>query len=418
MDNPELASPDDFASRFRKDDEAPQPPDPAPTAPPPVAAPSTFLGLLEQTLIAPVRPFHVFEEAARRPGPGFGTLAANAAVYAAAFFGLNLMHALIAYPRALDGYPPERIAVIGAGALIALLFSGFAAAGALHAVGLVCGGHGSFARSYQAVSTMSALLLMQSAALWLPPAAFLPAALSAVLAAAALEKLHEAKPLAARAACGVLAAVVIAGGWMAKRQVESAVAAFTAQPDAAAQGSAGGFATPTGAPPDLAAATAALQAALAAVQSVAPNTAAAPQASSLDLVAAPNGASGVSDGSEANDTGTPADGSPAPGPEQPLTPKQAQGVNQAGANMLGSVAAMLNQQMPNASPAQRAQLQQLSAMMAQVQGNMLSGRPMTPDQRKAFDAQMKQVTSQMKGFQGVRAAAPPPKKAAAPKDPP
>src|SRR5205807_2270351 len=112
-------------------------------------------------------------------------------------------------------------------------------------------------------------------------------------------------------------------------------------------------------PPDLAAAAAALQAALSAAQAVSPSPAAAPPASSLDLVASPNGARGASDGSEANDTGAPADGSPAPAPEQPLTPKQAQGVNLAGANMLGSVAAMLTQQMPNAAPAQRAQLQQL-----------------------------------------------------------
>ena len=422
MENPEPPPPNDFASRF-KPEAAKQPeaakPQPAestsaaepqtPSADTPKSEPAavyaaqprpyTLGALLESSLIAPLRPFLVFEEAARRPQPGFDLLAVNALLYALAFVLLNLVHAIIAYPASLDGYGAPRVAVIGAVALVVLLFGGFAFAAGLHVVSLLSGGKGSFSRSYQAVSLMSVLLPLQSAALWLPPAAVLPTALAAVLAAAALEKLHEAKPLAARALCGALAALVLAGGWLAKRSVESFAAPYVAAQQALTQEAAGPGAAVVMPPsaagaPDLGAAAAALQSVLAAAQAASTSTAAgAPQASGLDMISAPSG------------EGAPPSGASAP--PAPMTPQQVQALNQSGANMLGSVSAMLNQSMAGVPPAQRAQLQQLSAMMTQVQGNMQSGRPLTPEQRAQFNAQMKQVLSQVQAMQQKGALTPP-----------
>lgn len=362
MENQDPQPPKDFAARFKKpgetdaqaaarekaEDVA------AAQAAEAAARPYTFTGLLEETLTAPVRPWAAFASAAARPEPSFGLLVANAAVFGCAFLAMNLLHAAIVFPPSLMAHGAPQIVVMGGLSLLFLLFCGAFAAAVVHAVAHVAGGSGSFTRSYQAVSMLGAMLPVQAASMWAPALAFIPPLYGGLVAAAAVEQLHRAKPAVARGIfCGV-AAFFVFSAYVVKTQLDRIVAPYMAAQKAMQQ-------------------MAELpQPALPAPQPLDPNAPApqaaqpgaqppaAPGQSSLDLISGPQGAALSQIG-----------------PGGP-TPEQVQQVTQAGSNMLSSIVPLLNNpaMQKNMSPAQREEVQQLLKTIEHMQENLRTGKKM------------------------------------------
>lgn len=368
---PEPPPPNDYAARFARAQPPAQPAGaapvsaaaaPRPSAPAPApGGPYSFSDLFEASLTAPFRPWAAFAEAAARPAPGLGAAAGIVAAYAAAFFALNIVHAAALFPSAVSSQPPERVAIVGAAALLLALAASAAAAVVLQLAALATGGEGSFSRSYQAVALLALALPLEAASLWFPPLAPLPVILAAVGASAALERLHRSSAAGARTAAALLAFVTLGAGWLIAQGLDRAAAQYASlqqtlqqvqQATAASQAPAGapplsGFATPAP-PPDAAAA-----------------------ASGLGLLVSPPG-SGLDEAG----------------------PKTAAQANRAAVDALGKAAPLLNGANPalqDLTPQQRQQLQQVGAIVNQLQNQMRTGQGFTPQQQ----AQMMQMLRQM-----------------------
>lgn len=364
---------------------------------------------LEAAFMAPLKPWTAYGDAAERPAPSFAASAAVLMIFAASFFGLNLLHAAISSPAAVSGYPADRFALAAGAGMLLALFGSFGAAAAFHVVALLCGGTGSFRRSYQALALAGILLPLQALVLWAPgPMLLMPPFFAAMMAAAALERLHGVKPLAARAACAVSAALMLAGAWTAARQLDAALRPYAQMIQALQAGAAaptpfpigtGLEAPPAAAPPDPAQAMAAIQSlmeAMPAISTAAGAPVAAGSSSGLDLVAAPS-----------------ADGAPAAGT---LPPQLLEMQRQAASKMADNTALLDAQAKAAKTPEERRQIEQMAALMRSVSGMMGGGKPPSAAEAKAIQEQLMQslqsVTQELKKQQGAqqdrRRAAPAP----------
>lgn len=174
--------------------------------------------MLEESLTAPLRPWTVFQAQAARPAPAFGVMALNLAFFAAAFLGINLAHATLAFPGAVAFGPVT--AALGAGLFLGLGLGALVGAALVHALSRLVAGSGSFARSFQIVSTASACLLIQALFNWFPALWPVPALAAALVTIAGTQCLHRASKPGAWAVFGALAALALAGQWTARRQLQ------------------------------------------------------------------------------------------------------------------------------------------------------------------------------------------------------
>lgn len=397
---PGATPPEDAAARFRKTlppghAQASQPPanvgdqgNAAPSSSPPAEAPprAQSLGrLLEETLTAPVRPFGLFGELAREKPPGYALLLANALIFAVLMFAVNLVSVAVSQPAALARYNAPLAAVVAAVGLTLAALGGFAAAGLLHLAALLCGGGASFARSYQAVSMSSGIALLWALLGHLPAGWALTLAWGAFVACAAVERLHAAPALRARAVFAGLATVALLGAWSVKLAAERFLAPYRMMAEQArgirdiqqtiqriqpVEGSNPAQETSAQAQQRLFEQLHQLQ--MAQPESKTADTA-APSRSGLDLI---------------QQQGLPPE---AAAPQ--VNARQLQEVNKAAAGMVQSVLPLLNNPaltkgMP---PEQAKQLEGLTQMLQELQGNLQSGKPMTPEQQRRLMQQYQQA---------------------------
>ena len=349
---PNPPPPDDPAARFR----APNaPPEDAGAEPPkPAPRPQTLGRLLEETLVAPFRLGALFDELAQEPVPGYGLMIANLAIYWVAMLGLNLLHVAIVRPQALR-YPPELFGLVAAGALLFIVLAGFALAGVLELAALASGAASDYGRSFQLLTLLSLIGPLQAAANWIPSAWPVPLILGAVACAIGLERLHKASAAGARVVIAVLAAAGLSSIWAARRVVERALIPLEAAQESAAQ---------------LQTLAAQLQQAQLPAQAAATAPPGAQQVSSLDMLRA----GGIA------------------GPGAGGLPAQAEQMEKAAAGMMGSLAPALNDPsvMSKIPPQQADALKQISAVLAQTQASLQTGKPVDP---RAQQAQLQQMLS-------------------------
>lgn len=354
--------------------------------------------LLEETLTAPVRPVALFTQLAQEGVPGYGLLLANALVFSAAMFAVNLARVAASDPAAVARYPAHLTAVVGVTALALAAAGSFLAAALLHAAARLAGGGGGFSRSYQAVSMMSASALLWSLLGHFSSGWAVALAWSVLLACAAVERLHQAPALRTRAVFAALGLFALLGTWSAKLATQRVLAPYrmmaeqmkgiqnitqTLEKIQPVNG-----ANPTEEP---SAQAQKLLQELQRLQTVEPEAGstnpADPSRSGLDLIKqqAPLGAGSA-----------------------PMDPKQLQAVNKAAANMMQSVMPMLNnpELTKGLDPEQAKQLQGLTQMVRQLQDNLQSGKPTTPQQQQEMMRRSQEMMMQLLS----RPPAPPPGK--------
>lgn len=166
---------------------------------------------IESSLKALFSPARVYGELAAQPEPSYGAGAANLLFWSALAMLLNVVGAFMRFPDGMGFGVPALLAACAAGAATALAAS-LPAAALLHAAAVLSGGSGSFRRSYQALSTLSALAPLSAAFLWLPSWLWiLPTLYGAWLAVHAVSRLHAAPSAQAWAVVGSLGAMLAAG---------------------------------------------------------------------------------------------------------------------------------------------------------------------------------------------------------------
>jgi len=342
--------------------------EPSAIPPPPPPSPPSFTEFFEQSLYALALAPSVFASAAERPAPSFAATGGMALACGGAALAVNLAHAVLLDPSALDKFPPLMTAVVGAAAFgiyisfllfLSVLFFGLARA---------LGGAGDFSRSVQATAALSLTGPLQALCNWFSAAWILPTLIAAWMASGALEGLFKVKRMPARAVCAVLAAGAIGLQFAGRALMERAEQAY-ALTRAAAEVSRGN--------PDLAGQIRALQeqAASAAASQAGP--------SGLELLRGPAG------DEPANQ--------PAAVQAAALT-RQAADVQQGAAGMLNAVTPMLETMAADKSlpPQQREDMKAMQDLMKDLQAQM-SGKHSTlsPQEQAKRMAQIQQMTMRM-----------------------
>jgi hypothetical protein len=398
--------PDDPSARFRK----PGDQDGAKFD----AAYSTRYGLaamLEDTLIAPVGLGSVFTKLAAGPAPSYGVMAANVAVYSAAFMAINVMRFNLTFPEFPTGFTPEKMALMAVVAIFILVSASFAGAGILHAAVSAAGGKGGYERSYQIYSLLSLFWPAVAASLtfhfaWLAVAAFWT-----YLAVIAAESLQGVPAAQARLVLGSLALAAAASVWYVSveadkyltpyvqevrmaaqmtRQIRDAQAAMTFQQSlqgAPAAGVAASTAAQVGAAdPVQQVQQLVLQAQQMMQQSGGPMSPPAATSSGLQVLP-PAGQT----------TAT----TPTQGAEQ--LKQMTDTARQTELNALTQVMPMINNQamLKNLSPQQAQQMQQISGALSQLQDNIKTGKPMSPAQITQFQQMGQTMLQNMQQMKNV-----------------
>lgn len=362
-------------------EQPPAAPEPAPEAPKPFA----LSDLLEDTLTAPFRARSLFARLAARPAPGYALLAANHVVYFLAAMVLLAVLATISHPALFNRFL-ALMGPVGPFFLVFLIFVAvavsFAVAGVLHAIVRAIGGRGDFSRSYQIVSMLSLIgvlnvLLTQAPGGWI--AALL---VYAYLLIVAVETLHGCSPWKARLVFGTLVAIMTAlqlfMGYQYARWMQTDADVREAMSALLGPAAAANSADSTGAP-------------AAPGEEAAPGQGSSP--SGLDMIALPK-----------------LDGAAPSGPG--LTAPQADALRQNSAAMIQSMMPMLTspELTKDMDPEQAAQVRELTKMVGELQGQLQSGAAMSPKERDALmrriqDMTLKSMTMMPKGAAPIQ---PPP----------
>lgn len=348
----------------------------------PAAPEAPRLGrLLEETLTAPFVAPSLFTRLARSPAPGYGLLAANTAVYYSLAVAVNLARSLLDGGSALS---PALLAAAAAGASALAVALSFAGAGLLHALCLLAGGGGDFRRTYQLVSLLSFLFVIQSMLNWTPLLWALPVPWAAFLAASGCRGLHQAPRTRAWAVFGSLGLLLLGCQWAARRELSR----FLQQTEPMGRS------------------TEQLQQDLQALQQAFPLLPGATEAlsagpalaapgrlpSSLELLSG----SGVAPLDADQDEGPAGGAALAPA----ASPRDVQAMRDQTSQMMDSLLPMLDNPAVTRmlGPEQKAQLDEIAKMLKAAQAQQKSGKPLTPEekaQRRADAAKLQAMMTKM-----------------------
>lgn len=202
------------------DPQPPQPPapQPAPKPAPPPEAPS--LGeFLEATMTAVPYP-GVFVKMGERPAPGYPVMLANLLAFWALALVIRVVRELVA---GTPGFDPVMLLAPSALALFAVACFSVPGSVVVHALALLSGGQGDFKRSFQLVSMISSVAVIDALLSFAPGLWFVRSLIAAWLLAEGAMALHKAQPPRARTVFSFLAAVGIAAQWQAQRLAERAM---------------------------------------------------------------------------------------------------------------------------------------------------------------------------------------------------
>lgn len=187
-------------------------------APPPEQAPS--LGeLLEATMTAVPYP-GVFLKMAERAAPGYFPMLVNLLAFWGLALGIRVVRELAA---GTPGFDPVLLLAPALLALFAVACFSLPGALVVHALSLLSGGQAEFKRSYQLVSLISSVAVIDALLSFAPGLWFVRSLIAAWLLAEGSMALHKAQPPRARAVFSFLAAVGIAAQWQAQKLAERAV---------------------------------------------------------------------------------------------------------------------------------------------------------------------------------------------------
>ncbi len=194
--------------------------------------------MIRDALSVPLRPRAILAQSAQQPAPSYAAMLLNFLVFAAL---AALIAAISTATRLAPDFAwllpmaqawalahPQASLAIAAGAGLTMILSSFYAAAVLHGLMLLCGAEGGFARSYQTVSLLAPLLLIQALLNGFSGVWILPTLLSAYLAVEAARILHKASPWRAAAAFSLVAALGLAGQWWARAQARQGLEAWNA----------------------------------------------------------------------------------------------------------------------------------------------------------------------------------------------
>ena len=201
MDQPQ----DDAAARFRP------PAGPAPELEPP----PTLFGMIEDTMTAPIRVGALFQAQAAAATPGYPAMAGNFLFFWMTFLGINVMGAAIVSPSSLH-YAPALMAAVGIAALSMGIPISFLGAAVFHVCSRLAGGQGPFQRSYQIISTLSILGVLQSLCSWFPNLWIVPGLFGALLSVEACRLIHKSPSGRTWAVFGAVTAMLLGGQWAAR----------------------------------------------------------------------------------------------------------------------------------------------------------------------------------------------------------
>lgn len=383
MDQPQ----DDPAARFRRPEDPPAQPPPAPAMGP---AP-TLLGMLEDTLTAPIRVGALFQAQAASAAPSYPVMVANFLFFWLAFLGINIMRVAIVSPSSLH-YTPTLFATVGLSALAMGIPAGFLIAGIFHVCSRLAGGQGPFERSYQITSTLSIIGVLQSLCNWFPNLWVVPGLFGALLSVSACRLILQSPSGRTWAVFGSLTALMLGGQWASRRALDGFQEKTRGLQESAQQagqllqqlqqmqqtlipGATSGL-TLQGMTPD---GLEQMQKVMRSLQAGGP--------SGLDLLQAPGGQPLA--------------------PGQAATPEQTAAMRMKAVDMVGAAMPLLNnpaliKAMP---PEQAKQMQALMKLLSDAQGNLQTGKPMSAQQQ----AQLQEtVGSMMRGMgQSIHGMTPP-----------
>jgi hypothetical protein len=357
--------------------------------------------MLEDTVSALFRAGDVFADLAQNPAPSYGVMIPNLLVFCATLCAGLLLRAGIAPLGILHASPTAMLLAAALGLILAVPLS-FLAAGALHAFMLLSGGAGDFQRSYQAASMFSILIALQAMLNWFDWVWALPALLTAYMGAAAARTIHRAPALRAGVVFCLLAGSCVAGQWWLREQYSRWSQTATA------------LQTTAMAAQDLGRQLQQFQQLSALPEpSVGGTNRGVPEASGAGAAAAPNSPQSVGPSSLDLLISPSETGSPPAGATSAQLQAQAQGLQQATANMLSPMMAMLQNPAltKGMSPEQVKQMGSVTGMLSQLQKDMTSGKKTTPEEQAAVMAQFQ--AAMMKLMTQVRPAPATPRKGTA-----
>jgi hypothetical protein len=317
--------------------------------------------MLEDTLTLAFRAPAAFTAAAQRPVPAYMLLLANFLAFSTAAYAVNFTKSAISM-SVLSHYSPAVLLLALAAGLALALPAGFAAAAVLHGLMRAAGGTAGFARSFQALSLLSALIVLQAMLNWFELAWALPSLLGAYLGMTAAHRLHGAPKLRAAIVFCLAAAAALAGQWWLRGQlhrVAGSVEAARGRPDAA----------PAGAPPaDI---DERLEKLPEFAMPLGPSD--DKQPSGLDLLSGPPASRTID-------------------PQQ-----QAQAMQQAASSMLAPITSMLNDPRVthNMSPEQAQQVKELTAMLTRMQSSMAEGKALSAQEQNDMMRKFQAMTMRL-----------------------
>ncbi len=321
--------------------------------PPP--APPSFGELIGLSLTALLNAPGVFLRLSERPAPRRAAVLSVAFAWGGAFFALNLIHAALAYPVALEAYQPWQIALVGFFAILiwsALYLIGVSLA---YALGRTLGSAGDFNSALLIGAVTFTAAPVQALCSWYP-LSWLAPVLAAWMLACGLISLFKASAWPARGA-GVVLAAVLYGAGLAVEHFQ--LAAFMARSAPSSAQSA-----------VLEQQMQQLAPLLSEIRDTAPNGQAGQ--SSLDLLR----------GSAAAESTT-----APPTSLQQLSQLSAQGdaLNKSVISMLDSIAPMLNNPLVTRgmTPLQKSDYATLKNMIQELRGSMLANARVSPQEQQA-----------------------------------
>ena len=328
--------------------------------------------LFELSLTALLNAPGVFAGLKARPSPAPGISLFASLVWGAAYFALNLLHAVIANPAALQSYPAWQlgaVAFFGLGLWTAL---SLLSACLFYGLGRTLGTGGDFDRALLLTAVTLTAAPVQAMCSWFPMAWVAPTLLAAWIAAAGLSALFKSDPWASRGVCAVLAAGALAVQYGAELAAEKyAVAAHLAAVAVQAGPSTNQLAELQQQMQQIQALAAQAQ------QSAQPGPAGQ---SGLDLLRGPGG-----------------DASPAPGPalNQQLAQAKAQGdaMNKSAFAMFDSIAPMLNNPLftQSMSLEQKSDFAALKTLIQEMKTDMAENKSLSPQEQQTKMLKIQQL---------------------------
>jgi hypothetical protein len=326
-------------------------------------APYGIARMFEDAVRTVLQPQSVLAALGQRPAPSYAVMISVLVAFCAAAYAANMARWLIALPMTRS-VSPAALALSVSSALLLTVPLSFAAAGVLHLLMLCAGGRGTFIRSYQALTLLSLMSLLQALLQWFQWAWVLPAVLGAYIAVRAAQGLHQAPEKRAAIVFAIVGLLGIAGQWTSRREAArwpQTAAGVQREPESLPLPSAG---------------------------STDPAAAAPSAISGLDMLLAPS--------------------SPAP---EPAGPAQAQALQQAAGNMMQPLLQMLNNPAltKNMPPKEAQRIQELTRMLGQLQGSLASGRNLSPQEQAEISRKMQSITMDlMSRMSNLPAAGPDP----------